>query len=76
MHLACGTLIDGAVQMCLDVGTHSQQASLGDAAGKWITSCITVQASKSVWFKQRYMQTILLFDRLENKVSLPVDAHR
>lgn len=54
MHFACGTLLDGTVQRCLDVGTPSQQASLGNAAEKWSTSCIAAQASKSAWFEQRY----------------------
>lgn len=54
MHFACGTLLDGTVQRCLDVGTRSQQASLGNAAEKWISSCIGVQASESVRSRQGY----------------------
>lgn len=54
MRSACGTFLTGTVQRCLEVGTRSQQASLGNAAEKWISSCIRVQASKSVWLRERY----------------------
>lgn len=46
IHFACNTLLDGTVQRCLDVGTRSQQASLGHAAEKWSNSCITARGQQ------------------------------